>query len=71
MLGEPERRTLASAETLRSSRDGVVDTQPWERNWLGDRSGSDFAVAPPVALELRLTLAEFGELRRLYVLPSS
>ena len=65
-----ELRFLQDLDALRSSREGVVDTQSWERNWLGDRSGSNLAVAPPAALELRLTLRGQGELRRLYVLPS-
>lgn len=65
-----ELRFLADAGNLRADRDGVVDTSTWERNWVSDRSGIEAAPGVPVAVELRLTVAGLGELRKLYVLPA-
>ena len=64
-----ELRFLESADQLQVDRDLVVDTLRWERNWLGD-PGIETPRDPPAALELRLQLADLGELRRLYVLPT-
>lgn len=64
-----ELRFLDRLEDLRISREGVIDTQPWERNWVPDRSRPDAERLPPVAVELRLELADLGTVRRLYVLP--
>lgn len=48
-----------------------VDTGNWTEHWVADigdpRAAADRA--PPVALELTLELEDWGEVRRLYVLP--
>jgi general secretion pathway protein J len=67
---EFELRFLRAPEELRISKDSVVDTLNWERNWVSDRSGVEAALPqPPLAVEVRLQLADLGFLRRLYVLP--
>ena len=45
------------------------DTEDWSDNW-GISSGSSGQVPPPEALELRLDVDGWGELRWLYDLPS-
>lgn len=64
-----ELRFLRRSDPLNASAEGVVDTSAWERNWIVDRSGGGTTLVPPLALELRLELAQLGLLRRLYVLP--
>jgi len=49
-------------------RDGEIDTDDWPDNWGVDASGG--AVAPPRAVELRLSLEDWGEVRWLYELPA-
>jgi general secretion pathway protein J len=68
-VDELELRFLGSVETLQVDRNMVIDTGPWERNWTSDPGGQSLP-GPPAALELRLQLADLGELRRLYVLPT-
>lgn len=47
-----------------------LDTRDWAENWIGDNSGTPGAELPlPAAVELRLQLEDWGEMRRLYVLP--
>jgi general secretion pathway protein J len=65
-----EIRFLRQLEGLRVSREGVVDTTGWELNWIPDTSAPSARLEPPLALELRLEIAELGTLRRLYVLPA-
>jgi len=51
------------------SAEAGLDTESWRENWLPDpsRPGSDPGV--PVALEVRLQLPDWGEIRRLYTMP--
>ena len=68
---EFELRFLDSVEQLQVGRGGEIDTDNWPRNWVVDRSQPGAALPPPAAIELRLTVVDVGELRRLYVLPQS
>ena len=45
-----------------------LDTEDWPDNW-GMNASSSAAVTPPQALELRLQLQDWGEVRWLYDLP--
>jgi general secretion pathway protein J len=46
-----------------------VDTRNWVENWVSDTSIVGQQLAPPVAIEFRLELADLGEMRRIYALP--
>jgi len=46
-----------------------LETRDWPESWVADTSNPDAELAPPVALEVRLTLEDWGEMRRLYALP--
>jgi general secretion pathway protein J len=45
-----------------------LDTEDWPDNW-GANASSSGVIAPPQALELRIALVDWGELRWLYDLP--
>ena len=47
----------------------ALDTRNWADNWVPDTSTPDQSLAPPVALEFRLRLSDWGEMRRIYALP--
>jgi len=64
-----ELRFLETLENLEVDRDFVIDTRSWVRNWVTDPGAGASVLLPPVALELRLELDDFGEIRRLYELP--
>ncbi|MFV0278611.1 MAG: type II secretion system minor pseudopilin GspJ [Parahaliea sp.] len=51
------------------SRGTEVDTRAWPENWVANLSQPDQVLPPPVAVEVVLELDDWGELRRLYVLP--
>ncbi len=46
-----------------------LDTRNWDENWVPDTSTPGQELAPPVAVEVRLQLDDWGEMRRLYALP--
>ena len=59
---------LATLDELETDGDGrTLDTRNWRDNWVTQGVGE--SLAPPVALELRLTLPDLGEVSRLYALP--
>lgn len=62
-----ELRFLPDFEQLRGARGAEIDSRDWPRDWVRT-VGSSEPLPPPVALELRLTLADIGELRRVYAL---
>ncbi|MFK8040733.1 type II secretion system minor pseudopilin GspJ [Congregibacter sp.] len=64
-----ELRFLDSLENLQLDRNMVVDTRSWPESWVADPGAASAVLQPPVALELRLDLADLGEVRRLYELP--
>ena len=57
----------SSARSVGSSSD--LDTRLWEEGWVIDTSRPDELPPPPAALEVRLELEDWGEMRRIYVLP--
>lgn len=65
-----ELRFLDVLENLEVDGDLVVDTRSWAQNWVADLTAGSAIPQPPVALELRLELDDFGEIRRLYELPT-
>ena len=66
---EMELRFLDRIDSLRVDRSLVVDTRDWARSWIADPAADGALPPPPVALEIRLELADVGTLRRLYELP--
>ncbi|MEM9256861.1 MAG: type II secretion system minor pseudopilin GspJ [Pseudomonadota bacterium] len=61
---------LPSIEQLRTRRGSTaIETDNWSENWVGDTSAPNAALAPPAAMEIRLQLEDWGEMRRLYALP--
>jgi len=61
---------LGSLEQVRpEGRDTAVDSSNWAENWVLDTSDPGAGLPPPVALEIRLQLKDWGEMRRLYALP--
>lgn len=51
------------------ARGTQLDTRNWPESWISDPSQPGTLVAPPAALEVRLQLSDWGEMRRLYALP--
>ncbi|EAQ99074.1 type II secretion system minor pseudopilin GspJ [Congregibacter litoralis] len=64
-----ELRFLDTLDNLQLDRDLVVDTRGWRESWVADPGAGNAVPPPPVALELRIELADLGEVRRLYELP--
>lgn len=62
-----EFRFLDSLASLQVGRDLAIDTRDWERNWTSE-PGTQNLREPPAAIEMRIELADLGELSRLYVL---
>tara|TARA_R110002110_G_scaffold91264_2_gene237545 strand:- start:166986 stop:167657 length:672 start_codon:yes stop_codon:yes gene_type:complete len=63
-------RFLPSLGQLQASGDGTaIETRDWSENWITDTSRPGAVLEPPVAVEVRLQLADWGELRWLYALP--
>ena len=60
---------LADVETARITQDDDgIDTDSWAESWV-QSPASNTATSPPQALEITLTLDDWGEIRRFYVLP--
>jgi len=60
---------LGTLEELQTqSGSAALDTRNWAENWVSDGSAPGTALLPPVAVEIRLQLQEWGEMRRLYAL---
>ena len=61
---------LGGLDQLEMSNDERgVDTRNWLENWGAEAAAVGAGLAPPLALELRLELADWGEINRLYALP--
>ena len=74
MLEDVERfevRFLPTINDMKSDRDDVIDDRNWRENWVLDVSQPGLELPTPAAIEIVLQLASLGEVRRLYVLPSS
>jgi len=59
--------SLAEVQTTDNSIN--LDTRNWSENWVLDTSDPDALLAPPLAVQISLQLADWGEMRRLYELP--
>ena len=61
---------LGSLSEVQSGNNTVaLETRDWSESWVADTSSPDSELVPPLALELRLLLEDWGEMRRLYALP--
>jgi len=58
-----------SAQVRSVGRGTELDTRQWADSWVIDTSRPDVLPEPPLAVEVRLKLQDWGEVRRLYVLP--
>ena len=65
-----EFRFLPTVKDLEVDRNQVIDRRSWQENWLAEVGFTNQLIAPPAAIELRITLFDWGELERLYVLPA-
>ena len=65
-----ELRFLPSVNALEVDRDQVIDRRFWQENWVADVGFTDKIIDPPAAIEVRVILSDWGELERLYVMPS-
>lgn len=61
---------LDSLQAVEAQRDSIeLDTRNWAENWVPDTSAPGQPLAPPLAVEVRLQLSDWGEIRRIYALP--
>lgn len=61
---------LDNAASARSLGNGSeLDTRQWSDSWVIDTSRPGSLPEPPAALEVSLELEDWGEMRRIYVLP--
>jgi general secretion pathway protein J len=61
---------LGSLSTVETAGGGTtLDTRDWAENWVPDFGDASALLAPPVAVEVRLQLVDWGEMRRVYELP--
>lgn len=61
---------LEGIEGARSTGTGTeLDTRGWTENWVVDTSQPGVGLTPPLAIEVRLQLDDWGEMRRVYALP--
>lgn len=65
-----EFRFLPSLTNVEVDRDQTVDRRFWQDNWVADVGFTDKLIEPPAAIEVRITLSDWGELERLYVMPA-
>lgn len=65
-----ELRFLPSVNALEVDRNQVIDRRYWQESWVADVGFTDKLIDPPAAIEVRVTLSDWGELERLYVMPS-
>jgi general secretion pathway protein J len=60
---------LGTYGQVEAGNDGkVLDSSNWAENWIVDTSAPGAELPPPVALEIKLQLEGWGEIRRLYEL---
>jgi len=61
---------LAGLDAVEAAGDSSnLDTRNWSENWVPDTSVAGQGLNPPLAVEVRLQLEDWGEMRRLYALP--
>lgn len=56
-----------SVDTVGNSSE--LDSRSWPESWVPDTSQPGSVLNPPLAVELRLQLTDWGEMRRIYALP--
>ena len=61
---------LSDLSQLQSGRGVDVDRRQWQSSWIADVSTPGAVVAPPAAIEVILSLADWGEVHRIYALPT-
>jgi len=64
-----ELRFLADVAAVQADRNLEFDRRFWQESWVADVSQPATTIPLPQAIELRLELAHWGEIERLYVLP--
>jgi general secretion pathway protein J len=73
LLDEVEDMELAFLDSLDNlqadSRSTGLDVRNWPESWVQDPSLQGQPLPPPLAVEIRLQLSDWGELRRMYALP--
>lgn len=65
-----EFRFLPTINDLEVDRSQTIDRRFWQENWLAEVGFTNQLIAPPAAIEMRITLADWDELERLYVMPA-
>lgn len=65
-----EFRFLPTINDLEVDRNQTIDRRFWQENWLAEVGFTNQLITPPAAIEMRITLADWGELERLYVMPA-
>ena len=65
-----EVRFLPTIKSLEVDRNQTIDRRFWQENWISEVGFTDKIMDPPAALEVRLSLEDWGELERLYVMPA-
>lgn len=63
-------RFLPSVNVVEVNRDQTIDRRFWQDSWVADVGFTDKLIEPPAAIEVRITLTDWGELERLYVMPA-
>ncbi|NND66455.1 MAG: type II secretion system minor pseudopilin GspJ [Halioglobus sp.] len=65
-----ELKFLGDVNQLSERRDDeALRTDDWADNWVHEVGAPGGSLAPPAAIEIRLQLTDWGEMRRLYALP--
>lgn len=70
-----ELRFLPTIADVDVDRNQTIDRRFWQENWIADVGFTaevgftDTVIAPPAAIEVRISLGDWGDLERLYVLP--
>ena len=65
-----EVRFLPDLNSLEVDRNLSIDRRFWQENWISEVGFTSQLIEPPLAIEVRLSLTDWGELERLYVMPS-
>jgi general secretion pathway protein J len=65
-----ELRFLPSISALDVDRNQSINRRQWQENWIADVGFTNELIDPPAAIEVRITLEDWGELERLYVMPA-
>lgn len=62
---------LPALAMLESDRDDRIDYRNWQDNWLSDEAGANSQLPAPAAIEVLLSVAGLGDIRRVYALPGN